>query len=94
VDLTELSVYAFTDPEPEFVDINARNQAVVTLQENNHVVVVNLRKGSAATGRIEPSAVKLWLKPFSLPTNPRRLPGRKFVNRGTGKSNDELIEKR
>lgn len=31
-----------TDPEPEFVDINQANQAVVTLQENNHVVVVDL----------------------------------------------------
>lgn len=30
------------DPEPEFVDINAANQAVVTLQENNHIVVVDL----------------------------------------------------
>lgn len=32
------------DPEPEFVDINRENQAVVTLQENNHVVVVDLRR--------------------------------------------------
>ena len=30
------------DPEPEFVDINQANQAVVTLQENNHIVVVDL----------------------------------------------------
>ncbi|GAB2445008.1 esterase-like activity of phytase family protein [Nocardioides hungaricus] len=30
------------DPEPEFVDINADNQAVVSLQENNGVVVVDL----------------------------------------------------
>lgn len=33
------------DPEPEFVDINATNQAAVTLQENNHVVIVNLVDG-------------------------------------------------
>jgi hypothetical protein len=31
-----------SDPEPEFVDINGRNEAVVTLQENNHVVIVDL----------------------------------------------------
>lgn len=31
-----------TDPEPEFVDINQANQAVVTLQENNHIVIVDL----------------------------------------------------
>ncbi len=37
------------DPEPEFVDINRRNQAVVTLQENNHVVVVDLRRKSVLT---------------------------------------------
>lgn len=33
------------DPEPEFVDINEDNQAVVTLQENNHIVIVDLRRG-------------------------------------------------
>lgn len=37
---------AAEDPEPEFVDINAANFAAVTLQENNHVVVVNLGKGT------------------------------------------------
>jgi DNA-binding beta-propeller fold protein YncE len=34
-----------TDPEPEFVDINANNRAAVTLQENNHVVIVDLPSG-------------------------------------------------
>jgi DNA-binding beta-propeller fold protein YncE len=33
------------DPEPEFVDINSANQAAVTLQENNHVVIVDLPSG-------------------------------------------------
>jgi DNA-binding beta-propeller fold protein YncE len=33
------------DPEPEFVDINAQNQAAVTLQENNHIVIVDLPSG-------------------------------------------------
>ena len=42
VDLTGLALYASEDPEPEFVSINQRNQAVVTLQENNHIVVVDL----------------------------------------------------
>ena len=37
------------DPEPEFVDINRRNQAVVTLQENNHIVVVDLKRRSVVT---------------------------------------------
>jgi uncharacterized protein YjiK len=46
VDLTGLAEIAPTDPEPEFVDINADNQAVVTLQENNHIVIVDLVDGS------------------------------------------------
>ena len=62
VDLTGLARYAPGDPEPEFVDINERNEAVVTLQENNHIVVVDLptltvknhfrgRRGHAQWGR-------------------------------------------
>lgn len=42
VDLTGLSTYAPDDPEPEFVDVNRNNEAVVTLHENNHIVVVDL----------------------------------------------------
>jgi DNA-binding beta-propeller fold protein YncE len=37
------------DPEPEFVDINAANEAAVTLQENNAVAIVDLATG-AVTG--------------------------------------------
>lgn len=37
------------DPEPEFIDINKKNQAVVTMQENNHIVVVDLRRKSVVT---------------------------------------------
>lgn len=33
------------DPEPEFVDINEHNLAAVTLQENNHIVIVHLPSG-------------------------------------------------
>jgi DNA-binding beta-propeller fold protein YncE len=42
VSLTGLALYAPDDPEPEFVDINKRNEAVVTLQENNHIAIVDL----------------------------------------------------
>ena len=45
VDLTGLAAYAPEDPETEFVDINHRNEAVIALQENNHVVIVDLRTG-------------------------------------------------
>ena len=37
------------DPEPEFVDINRKNEAVVTLQENNHIVVVDLKHKTVLT---------------------------------------------
>lgn len=43
VDLTGLAATAPEDPEAEFVDINRRNKAVVSLQENNHLAVVDLR---------------------------------------------------
>lgn len=44
-DLTGLADVASDDPEPEFVDINSLGEIVVTLQENNHIVVV-ARDGS------------------------------------------------
>ncbi|MCB1756180.1 MAG: alkaline phosphatase, partial [Gammaproteobacteria bacterium] len=46
VDLTNLAALFPGDPEPEYVDINTDNIAVVTLQENNHIVLVNLVDGS------------------------------------------------
>ncbi len=45
VDMTGLAEVAGDDPEPEYVDINADNIAVVTLQENNHIVLVDLASG-------------------------------------------------
>jgi DNA-binding beta-propeller fold protein YncE len=46
VELTGLASFAPGDAEPEFVDVNDRDEAVVTLQENNHVVVVDLASGA------------------------------------------------
>ena len=47
VSLSHLEGMLFSDdPEPEFVDINSANIAVVTLQENNHIVLVDLDKGA------------------------------------------------
>ncbi len=45
VDLTGLASYGGDDPEPEFVSINHNNIAAVTMQENNHIVFVNLVSG-------------------------------------------------
>jgi hypothetical protein len=36
---------AASDPEPEYVDIDNANHAIVTLQENNHLAVVRLEDG-------------------------------------------------
>jgi len=44
VPLTGLAQTAPDDPEPEYVDINRRNEAVVSLQENNHLVVVDVAR--------------------------------------------------
>ena len=39
-DITGLADVAGEDPEPEFVAINGENEIIVTLQENNHMVVL------------------------------------------------------
>jgi Esterase-like activity of phytase len=49
VDLTGVAERFPDDPEPEFVAINASNQVAVTLQENNHVVIVDLATGEIVT---------------------------------------------
>ena len=40
IDVTGLAEIGGDDPEPEFVDINAAGEIVLTLQENNHIVVI------------------------------------------------------
>lgn len=40
IDVTGLAAVGGDDPEPEFVDINEAGEIVVTLQENNHIVVI------------------------------------------------------
>ncbi|WP_434096055.1 esterase-like activity of phytase family protein [Thioclava kandeliae] len=40
IGLTGLAEVGGTDPEPEFVDVNRAGEIVVTLQENNHLVVI------------------------------------------------------
>lgn len=45
VPLTGIADRFSEDPEPEFVSINKNNVAAVTLQENNHVVLVSLQSG-------------------------------------------------
>ncbi|MES2665238.1 MAG: esterase-like activity of phytase family protein [Pseudomonadota bacterium] len=40
IDLVGLAAVAGDDPEPEFVAVNDAGEIVVTLQENNHIVVI------------------------------------------------------
>ena len=58
VDLAGYAEIAGDDAEPEFVDVNAAGHAVVTLQENNHLVIVDLAAGSVA-GHASAGAVNL-----------------------------------
>ena len=46
VELTGLAEVAPGDPEPEYVSVNGRGQAAVTLQENNHIAIVDLRSAA------------------------------------------------
>lgn len=48
VDLTGIAGYAADDPEPEFVDINGDNVAVVSLQENNWLALIDLTTGEVS----------------------------------------------
>ena len=40
-DVSGLAAVAPEDPEPEFVDVNAAGEIAVTLQENNHIVILS-----------------------------------------------------
>ena len=58
VDLTGIATLFPSDPEPEYVDINDDNVAVVTLQENNHIVLVDLETATV-TGNFSAGTVDL-----------------------------------
>lgn len=48
VELTGLEgMLEATDPEPEYVDFNSKNEILVTMQENNHIAIVD-----AATAKV------------------------------------------
>ncbi len=49
VALTGLAEIAPQDPEPEFVDFNDAGDIVVTLQENNHIIVVSAESGDVTS---------------------------------------------
>jgi len=100
VDLTGISDKFPEDPEPEFVDINSRNIAAVSLQENNHIVLVRLSNGkiigdfSAGTVDLnqvdieENSLIELKDELFDIPREPDALTwiGKKYI--GTADEGD------
>ncbi|WP_420961364.1 esterase-like activity of phytase family protein [Brucella sp. IR073] len=49
VALTGLSEIAPEDPEPEFVSFNSKNEVAVTLQENNHIAIVDAASGKVVS---------------------------------------------
>ena len=61
IELTELPKMLYpADPEPEFISINSNNIAVVTLQENNHIALINLVDGKV-TESVNAGSVDLTL---------------------------------
>jgi hypothetical protein len=49
VDVTGLADVAPEDPEPEFVAFNDLDEVALTLQENNHIVIIDGRTGEVKT---------------------------------------------
>lgn len=47
--LAAAGVHGASDPEPEFVSINSYNHAVVTLQENNAIVIIDVPTATVAS---------------------------------------------
>ncbi|MGF6172059.1 sugar lactone lactonase YvrE [Ensifer sp. 4252] len=59
VTLTGLAEVAGDDPEPEFVSFNGKDEIALTLQENNHIVIID---GKSATVKTHFSAGAVDLK--------------------------------
>lgn len=49
VDMTGLDILYPEDPEPEYVSVNADNVAVITLQENNGIALIDLASGEVTS---------------------------------------------
>ncbi|PWV97510.1 phytase-like protein with esterase activity [Hoeflea marina] len=58
VDVTGLAEIAPEDPEPEFVSINALGEIALTMQENNHIVIIDGKTG-AVTAHFSAGTVDL-----------------------------------
>ncbi|WP_161952484.1 MULTISPECIES: esterase-like activity of phytase family protein [unclassified Ensifer] len=49
VTLTGLAEVAGDDPEPEFVSFNGKDEIALTLQENNHIVIIDAKSAAVKT---------------------------------------------
>ncbi len=58
ISVSHLSKLAPTDPEPEFVTFNSKGELAVTLQENNHIVILDTASG-AITSHFSAGTVNL-----------------------------------
>ncbi len=58
VELTGIPAVGGEDPEPEFVSFNANNELAVTLQENNHIALIDGKTGEV-TGHFSAGTVAL-----------------------------------
>ena len=52
VNVSNLSTIAPNDPEPEYIDFNSNDQLIVSLQENNHFVVIDGNRESAGASLV------------------------------------------
>lgn len=57
IEMTGLAAVGADDPEPEFLDVNGAGEIVVTLQENNHIVVIGA--DGVVSGHFSAGAVDL-----------------------------------
>ncbi|UHS56330.1 esterase-like activity of phytase family protein [Agrobacterium vaccinii] len=49
IDVSGLAEISPEDPEPEFVSINANGEIALTLQENNHIVIIDGKSGKVTS---------------------------------------------
>ena len=49
VEMTGLAEVGAEDPEPEFVDFNANDEVVVTLQETHHIAIIDAKTGKVTS---------------------------------------------
>ena len=100
VDVTGLATVAPSDPEPEFVAINpAGTTAAVTLQENNHIALIDLASGTVTghfpagsptvTGVDVVRSTPGLIEPTGAITEPREPDGITWITNGTLATADE-----